>query len=219
MNKSVYIAFCELAEVDYRKAVEIATDRLPLALHKRFSDYLRLKDKALSCTAWLLLDAVLRQQTQGNVELLHHLEITAMGKPLLPQPYHFNLSHSGNIAVCAFTTNAAIGIDIEKHRKISESEKEYLFQDQNLSQFQSSPRSESFFDLWTRKESFLKACGIGLSDINIKTSTKGTTITIHDKGRNWYCETISNFRDEYSLSICMGEMNGSVETVESYIFR
>lgn len=95
------------------------------------------------------------------------------GKPALAQPYAksglcFNLSHSGDLAVCAVTRDREIGVDVELIRPITEAEqiaKRYFSVRENAS-FQALPNSErqaGFFYHWTRKEAYLKAEGEGLS--------------------------------------------------------
>ena len=80
----------------------------------------------------------------------------------------FNVSHSGSTALLAFTRGRAVGVDVEMiredfdheaiaHRFFSENEK------RDLNALPQSERYEGFFRCWTRKESFIKALGTGLS--------------------------------------------------------
>lgn len=87
------------------------------------------------------------------------------GKPYAKGlPVHFNISHSGDIAVCA-VSESEIGIDIEKIRSVNprisdkfatEEENEYISTSEN-----------GFFEIWTLKEAYFKCIGTGL-DANIK---------------------------------------------------
>ena len=91
------------------------------------------------------------------------------GKPFLAQQtIEFNLSHSGNFAVYAFTKDSPVGIDIEKidarvdcgglsRRFFSNTELA------ELREIREDLRVKSFFDCWTRKEAYIKATGRGLS--------------------------------------------------------
>jgi 4'-phosphopantetheinyl transferase len=76
----------------------------------------------------------------------------------------FNISHSGNMVVCAFTNHSMIGIDIEKVRPINIEvyrncfnlmEWEYIVENKN--------QQLAFLNLWVRKESVLKADGSGFA--------------------------------------------------------
>ena len=92
------------------------------------------------------------------------------GKPYLTQcaiPLSFNLSHSGHFAVLAIGTQKRIGVDIEVVRqrdfmKIAE----HYFHAQEVRALGDCPDAQKinlFFELWTRKEAFLKALGGGIS--------------------------------------------------------
>lgn len=90
------------------------------------------------------------------------------GKPFLGEitNFHFNISHSGKWITCIID-NDIVGIDIEKmifldFFSIAEaffSKEEY----QNMSYMSPKNQQIYFFDLWTLKESFLKALGQGLN--------------------------------------------------------
>ena len=93
------------------------------------------------------------------------------GKPYLttnPTHIEFNLSHSQDRALLGINQYAAIGVDIEytgRHpewvklarRFYSPDEIDYLFQQPENQQ------RDIFFQIWTRKEAYIKALGTGLS--------------------------------------------------------
>ena len=94
------------------------------------------------------------------------------GKPALVYPessgLEFNISHTSGLAVCAVARGGIVGVDVERsgrnvdelalaHRYFSPSEYDLL---------ESAPttyREQIFFRLWTLKEAYIKARGIGLS--------------------------------------------------------
>ena len=80
----------------------------------------------------------------------------------------FNISHSGMVALLAFTRGREVGVDVElirhdfdvegiAHRFFSEHER------QELMSFALEERHAAFFRCWTRKEAYVKATGSGLS--------------------------------------------------------
>ena len=91
------------------------------------------------------------------------------GKPALANAtLEFNLSHSQDIALYAFTRQGKIGIDVEYLRSLQDAEKiaERFFSSQEynrLSLLNSEEQQQEFFRLWTGKEAYLKAIGEGLS--------------------------------------------------------
>ncbi|MEZ4620032.1 MAG: 4'-phosphopantetheinyl transferase superfamily protein [Caldilineaceae bacterium] len=94
------------------------------------------------------------------------------GKPALaaaqnPHALEFNLSNTGDHALCAVTYGCAVGIDIEAIKQL-----DYLqlagtvFSAHEQATLQWLPAAEQplgFFNGWTRKEAYIKAHGKGLS--------------------------------------------------------
>jgi 4'-phosphopantetheinyl transferase len=93
---------------------------------------------------------------------------TKCGKPYLPHSnFHFNLSHSGQYILYAFTKCAEIGVDIEECKNNIEFvsvAKEFLSEAEHRQFLMISPeeRCLAFYRAWTRKEAVLKAMGEGL---------------------------------------------------------
>ena len=80
----------------------------------------------------------------------------------------FNVSHSGGIALLAFTRRREIGVDVEQVRRDSDMEviARRFFSAHEQSQLAALPseeKIEAFFRCWTRKEAYIKATGNGLS--------------------------------------------------------
>lgn len=79
------------------------------------------------------------------------------------QGIHFNISHSGHFAVCAVSKNP-VGADVETLRRIKWNAARYCFSDRELEYlYKSCEQDRDFTRLWTRKESYLKMSGEGLS--------------------------------------------------------
>ncbi len=83
-------------------------------------------------------------------------------------PLRINLSHTRGWLACAVTLDREVGVDVEEirheldvhqlaHRYFSASEAEELLT------LPPSQQRQRFFDLWTLKEAYLKARGIGLA--------------------------------------------------------
>lgn len=94
---------------------------------------------------------------------------TPRGKPLLAEEagLHFNVSHSGDVALFGITTRCELGIDIEWIHDIPNLEgiADRFFSPEeatDLAAVENSLRIESFFACWTRKEAYIKATGEGL---------------------------------------------------------
>jgi len=100
-------------------------------------------------------------------------EFNPFGKPLVrpckgcPCPC-FSLSHTTGLAACAIAFEPEIGIDVEDTRRAADcdllAESSFSLSEQAwLRRFPTATRGEHFYDLWTLKEAYIKARGIGLS--------------------------------------------------------
>jgi 4'-phosphopantetheinyl transferase len=89
------------------------------------------------------------------------------GKPYLSgyPEFHFNLSHSGSRVICVVDTQP-VGVDIERQRPIDLAVARLWFSaDEQACLMVTCPekRLELFYILWTLKESYAKAVGLGLA--------------------------------------------------------
>jgi 4'-phosphopantetheinyl transferase len=97
----------------------------------------------------------------------------AHGKPSLAETFgneamQFNVSHSHEVALYAFTRDRRIGIDVEHIRPVPDADHivERFFSDRESALFQSLAidcKEAAFFRGWTQKEAYLKAIGEGLA--------------------------------------------------------
>ena len=82
--------------------------------------------------------------------------------------FHFNLSHSGERAVCALGYERKVGIDIEQIKPIKRLDglmKRTLlsYEQAQVEAKSESAQSRAFLQRWTCKEAYLKAIGLGLT--------------------------------------------------------
>jgi 4'-phosphopantetheinyl transferase len=94
------------------------------------------------------------------------------GKPSIKQeevnsPLRFNLSHTRGCALYAFVRGRQVGIDVERiiPDSVRETIAEHFFAPAELIELRALPKHlqvEAFFECWTRKEAYVKACGKGL---------------------------------------------------------
>jgi 4'-phosphopantetheinyl transferase len=108
----------------------------------------------LAATAWRFEPSVYGRPTITNDhELVHDLS--------------FNISHTNELIVLAVTRDGPIGIDVEwMRREISLEVANRYFSPIEVAGLQALPAARQkrrFLDLWTLKESYIKARGMGLS--------------------------------------------------------
>jgi 4'-phosphopantetheinyl transferase len=100
-------------------------------------------------------------------------EYLSHGKPKLAgalreSGLEFNLSHSGNVALCAVTRGVTVGVDVERIRELRDMQglANRFFSREEATQLECESEEErlaSFFRCWTRKEAYVKAIGQGIS--------------------------------------------------------
>ena len=125
---------------------------------------LRAEDaRRLSLGAALLLDRML---ADAGLPPAGAFAFGEQGKPYLPgQPgLHFSLSHSGTQVLCALSA-AELGCDVECPRRYDPGLVRRFFHPDEAAWLFSLTKEEqesAFLRLWTLKESYIKAVGLGL---------------------------------------------------------
>ncbi len=99
-------------------------------------------------------------------------ENTVISKTELGAPYvrdhnaKVSLSHSHGVVACAVSDDA-VGVDVEKIRKVSDGVMRHLFSDAEKTAVLDSENSDlSFIQYWTYKEAYGKLHGTGLRDFD-----------------------------------------------------
>ena len=117
----------------------------------------------------LLLNAIKKsdiQNIQNLEELEQSIEIGTHGKPYFKDKPHFpffNISHSGEYAVCALAT-CEVGIDIQKIQRYSPGLVKRILTKQEQAQLEQTKEKEALFcKLWSQKESYVKWSGEGIT--------------------------------------------------------
>ena len=83
--------------------------------------------------------------------------VSASGKPVARNKY-FNVSHCDG-AVVFVQADGDVGVDVERIREVDAGLKKYVSSED---EFASISTDEDFFDVWTAKESLVKAEGSGI---------------------------------------------------------
>lgn len=135
---------------------------------EKIKKYRKENTKHQSIAAGWLLDHVLRQH--GMTERTAEFDTGAHGKRLLcaaeGKTADVNLSHSGQYIVCAYNECGTVGIDAECVREDAEVMRiaKRFFSKVEIDWLEKQKeKAEAFCILWTRKESFVKRLGAGLS--------------------------------------------------------
>lgn len=124
-----------------------------------------------------------------NIQFIYNKQ----GKPKIDShdSVFFNLAHSKDLAIIAFSKIAEVGIDLEYmdsavdfislSKLVMTSEEQALFNSINEQQ-----QAETFYTNWTRKEAFVKGLGLGLQ-FDLKNCSVGVNnlpeLKIHTKSQ------------------------------------
>lgn len=109
----------------------------------------------------LLIQALRRCSPETKLPL--EIAVGENGKPYFPgKELRFSLSHSGEIALCALS-NREVGADVERMRAFDENLSRRFFTEAEQEYIsQAKDRAHAFTQVWTLKESYIKATGQGL---------------------------------------------------------
>lgn len=170
LRKEVHIWKVPL-DIDYNCLAELSTilsrDEIERAQKFRFEIHAK---RFIACRGRLRI--ILGHYLE---KLPHHLQFgyCRYGKPYLHDELHdlklqFNVSHSQDMALFAISCASRVGVDVEQIRDIPNmlniargvlTDREYSSVNSHLGR----KRIEHFFQLWTRKEAYVKAVGCGLT--------------------------------------------------------
>lgn len=146
--------------------------------------------RRLSLGAALLLDRML---LDAGFPPAGAFSFGEQGKPYLPDRpgVHFSLSHSGSWVLCALS-EAELGCDVEGPRRCDPAlARRFFHPDETARLFSLQPREQdaAFVRLWTLKESYVKAVGLGLSlpldAFRILPEGEGFALTAPGDARPW----------------------------------
>lgn len=122
-------------------------------------------DKKLGLYADLLIRVAINQDLNienGDIEF----STNNYGKPFFKnnQYYYFNVSHTRNMIAVAISNNP-VGVDVEKIGEIDLGIAKRFFTENELNYIEESQDNtyERFFEIWTKKEAYIKYIDKGLS--------------------------------------------------------
>ena len=166
----------------------------------RADRYLRQEDQLRCVTAEALLRCIL-----GVTE--DQIEKTSLGKPYIKtrKDVFYNLSHSGRYVVLAWG-GTEVGVDVQQHDPATDREAiETLF-------FAPDERCYAcgdigrFYEIWTKKESYLKYTGKGL-----RTDLRSFSVLSPERKIRFFCRTLD---EDHSLSLCTEEKEYAFELLD-----
>jgi 4'-phosphopantetheinyl transferase len=135
----------------------------PADYQEKINRFQRWQDAQLSLLGRILLFKGIEETYKNKLQSKEIIQ-TLYNKPYFEDnSVRFNISHSGEIVVCALSDEHEIGIDVEIITNIETDDfKSQMTKKEWDKIVLSTNKKEAFFDYWTQKEAVLKAQGDGL---------------------------------------------------------
>lgn len=161
-------------------------ETLPLFMREEIVRYAYLPDQKSRLLARLMLYQSLKDDNKlGN---LSNWTRDANNKPSIKGWDFFNISHSGEWVVFAHG-NTYIGVDIEKIVEFDYSEIiDYFHPEEQEFIKNAADIQRAFYEVWVKKEAFLKAIGIGIGNGLKEFSCVNEKLNY--KGNDWHLSEI-----------------------------
>ncbi len=167
---------------------------------KRVMDYHFDIDKKLSLYGELMIKMGVNIIKKSPIKDIN-FSYNSFGKPyLLAEDIYFNLSHTRNYVLCAISTKTEVGVDVEKinmppyeimPRFYHKKEIDYVSSEQEN-------KETNFYNVWTKKEAYLKMIGTGLHDYMSQINSLNCPFRIKTYQEEEYiCSVCYNQEDDY----------------------
>ncbi len=218
----IKVTYCKIPEEMNKRQFDELCSYITPDRYQRLRRFLRREDQLRSLYAELLFrvsysEIIESDRKNSNINFITN----PYGKPIIldNKNIHFNLSHSGQYVICGIS-DSQIGVDIEQYGAYNPGIAQTYYHNleyQKLKEQQEENRGMYFYDLWTLKESFIKADGRGLH-----IPLNNFYVTMDENGAEIYGEmtdgyVVSLIRDidpDYSCAICLKSSKVELETLE-----
>lgn len=198
------VLYCNVNSITHEQ-VDTYLQLLPGFMQEDVMRYHDITDQKARLLARLMLYQSLDKD--GMLPLLQKWRINTNKKPCIDGWSPFNISHSGKMVLFCYS-HKACGIDIEKiTTNYCDDIKEYFHPEEQRLIAGSNDKQETFYEIWVRKESFLKAIGIGIVNGLDEFSCVDDTIACY--GEDWYLYKLS-IEPGYTGYLCIPEKDEKI---------
>ena len=139
------------------------------------------------------------------------------GKPVLRgREIEFNASHSGDLVALAFAKETAVGVDVERRRKLTDTlalARRYFSVEEVAIVERAADAGDAFFAIWTAKEAIVKASGKGIGtgdlhsftvpfrDPRLRPVVDGWSVAALDPNREGYFAAVAARGSEWRIAV------------------
>ena len=165
------------------------------------------RDRAL-IGAILSRTVLCRQLGIGKDELV--IDTSPYGKPYVrgARDFDFNIAHSGSWIVCG-AGQGRLGVDVEKIDEADDGFAKRYFAPQEtelLRSLEAASRKRLFYSIWTLKESYIKALGMGLAmsleGFSMRFQPHGIRAVSQGRDTGFHFRLFQNMDPDYSFALC-----------------
>lgn len=208
----IYYSFIDLLDLN---DIQYASKIMSFERKEKLARFRYENDKKRMLACELLFNIGLKELygiNAFNEEIRNKLKrkVSAYGKPFLYNyNIFFNMSHSGNLAVCSFS-NDEVGVDIQMIEDFDYMSLESIIHptEYNYILSKNTEGQNTFFEYWVMLESYFKAMGTGLNKNIKKIHFSRNEESIHvfsDKLCQPYIIKLINDIKGYKMAVCMKE--------------
>ena len=201
----IKVSYLDFAKIKDKSLINGIYENLPQFIKEKIDNINNEKKKRETLCAWYLLYKTL---CSLSLDIKDYEFFTPVNKKpyVKDNPFYFNLSHSKGLCACV-VASFPCGIDVEYVKEYSKKIKDaYFSKEEKELMLNSDNKNDTFFKIWTLKESYVKMKSLGLfniKDINVLSLEPLVTNAKDDISFNTF--DIGN----YKLSLCV---NGKEET-------
>jgi 4'-phosphopantetheinyl transferase len=181
---------------------------LPIEVTNEVGRFRNLEDRQLKLFSRLIVKKY--YVSLGKKFFWSNWQTSDGGKPFYSGEKKFNISHSGSLVTVAFSDNE-IGLDIEKCVDFDITGViDYLHDQEKKFITDANNSSDAFFTVWTRKEAYLKAKGVGIVEGLNHENCLESSIGFEKK---WFLTSLS-IVEHYKLAICSQTPNSQINQLK-----
>ena len=189
------ILHLNLSNIDEDKDWKSLLPFISVRRKEKINRYRHTEDKVLSLYGELMIKMGLAQELGLKSDDELKFDFNEYGKPYCHVYNHmkFNLSHTRTCIIVCFSKNREVGVDVERLSNPPYEIMDLCFHKNEIDYVNNSKISKirSFFEIWTKKEAFLKWKGTGMvSNLD--------TIDTRSMDKNFY----SYISEDYFCTVC-----------------
>jgi 4'-phosphopantetheinyl transferase len=239
-NNEIHLWTCNPESIDSEEQIRNFSKLLSTKELNKISLYRFKKDQHLFIITRAFIRIILSKYSRVSPDSWV-FKIGEKGKPEIDysksndlSKIKFNISHTENLIICGITKSNSLGVDVEHCYPRSDvlSIANQYFSTSEIDDLNDLPISEThnrFFDYWTLKESYIKACGMGLyiplKNFSFKFNDKNSSIIsihfsslINDNPEFWSF-WILNIYSDYKVAIAIKDIKKISYKVKLFKFH